>query len=128
MDKKTAAFYSAKADDTAKLYNSAENGVSSNFSKAFPARTSVLDIGCGSGRDLRTLLNMGYDAYGIDPSLEMLKAAVNAFPELKGRTAPGFIPSEKLYFNRKFDCILCTAVLMYITEEHINEAAAAIKK
>lgn len=127
MDKKTAAFYSAQADDTAKLYNSAEKGVSRSFDKAFPARTSVLDIGCGSGRDLHTLLNMGYDAYGIDPSPEMLKAAVNAYPELKERTAIGTIPSDKLFFDKKFDCILCAAVLMHITGEHIDDAAASIK-
>ena len=127
MDKKTADFYSAQADDTAKLYSSAEKGVGKYFSKAFPAGTSVLDIGCGSGRDLHTLLKMGYDAYGIDPSLEMIRAGVNLFPELKTRIAPGIIPSDKLFFNRKFDCILCSAVLMHIVDDYMDDAAFTIK-
>ena len=88
----------------------------------------MLDIGCGSGRDLNTLLSMGYDAYGIDSSPEMIRAAVKADPMLKDRTAEGEIPHEELFFKRKFQCILCSALLMHITDEKIEEAALTLKK
>lgn len=128
MDIKTAQYYKEEAVKSAKLYSTAEKGISIYFESFFPAGSSVLDIGCGSGRDLKILLDMGYDAYGIDASPEMIDAALNTFPELKARIAAGTIPGEKLFFNRKFQCIICSAVLMHITEEFIDEAAASIKK
>ncbi|MBN1641535.1 MAG: NUDIX domain-containing protein [Anaerolineae bacterium] len=35
----------------------------------------VLDVGCGPGRDTAWLVEQGYDAYGVDLSLGMLRAA-----------------------------------------------------
>ncbi len=127
MDSRTAAYYKEQADTVSELYNTAEEGVSIYFERSFPAETSVLDIGCGSGRDLRILLGMGYDACGIDSSPEMIEAAVKSDPKLKERTAEGTIPHEGLFFNRKFQCILCSAVLMHITDETIGDAALTLK-
>ncbi len=128
MDSRTSAYYKEQADNASELYNTAEKGVSIYFERSFPAGTSVLDIGCGSGRDLRTLLSMGYDAYGIDSSPEMINAAVKADPQLKERTAAGGIPHEELFFNRKFECILCSAVLMHIPDKEIENAALTLKR
>ena len=127
MDSRTAAYYKEQAENASELYNTAEKGVSIYFERSFPAGTSVLDIGCGSGRDLRILLDMGYDACGIDSSPEMIKSAVKADPNLKERTAEGTIPGEGLFFNRKFECILCSAVLMHITDKEIEDAALTLK-
>jgi 2-polyprenyl-3-methyl-5-hydroxy-6-metoxy-1,4-benzoquinol methylase len=40
-----------------------------------PANMKVLDIGCGSGRDLAVLARKGFDAYGIDPTSEFVDIA-----------------------------------------------------
>jgi len=32
----------------------------------------ILDVGCGSGRDVKAFRALGYDAYGIDPSPELV--------------------------------------------------------
>ncbi len=127
MDIKTAQYYKEEAVKSAKLYSTAAKGISIYFESFFPAGSSVLDIGCGSGRDLKILLDMGYDAYGIDASPEMIDAALKTYPELKERIASGTVPGDKLFFNRKFQCIICSAVLMHITDEYINDAAETIK-
>ena len=35
----------------------------------------ILDVGCGSGRDLQKFKNLGYEVIGIDASVEMVKKA-----------------------------------------------------
>lgn len=52
MDSRTAEYYSGDVKDTTELYNSAKTGGAGKyFASSFPSGSSVLDIGCGSGRD-----------------------------------------------------------------------------
>jgi SAM-dependent methyltransferase len=128
MDNKTSQYYSSHVKDAVELYNSAaRSGVSKYFAEAFPAGSSVLDIGCGSGRDMAILGDAGYDVYGADASPEMCEEAVKRFPQLKGRVVTGELPADGLYFNRKFDCVLCSALLMHIRDDRIFDAAFTIR-
>jgi len=104
-----------------------KSGVSRYFKEAFIAGSTVLDLGAGSGRDMALLLEMGFDAYGIDASQEMVKSAAEHLPALKDRIICASILSNELFFNREFDGILCSAVLMHITGDWINEAAVCIR-
>jgi SAM-dependent methyltransferase len=40
-----------------------------------PATTTIIDVGCGCGRDARHFASMGHNVLGIDFSMEMLKRA-----------------------------------------------------
>ena len=51
----------------------------------FVAGSRILNVGAGSGRDAAFLSAQGFDAYGVEPSLGLRKAAVNAYPELANR-------------------------------------------
>ncbi|HPJ36329.1 MAG TPA: class I SAM-dependent methyltransferase [Spirochaetota bacterium] len=129
MDRKTAEYYSAHAAELAVRYNSAgEKGIDRWFERVFPAGSSVLDIGCGSGRDMALLSSMGYDVYGVDPSPEMLEEAIRSYPGLQGRIVTGYLPSDIPWFDRKFDCVLCSAVLMHIPDESLEKAARTIRE
>jgi 2-polyprenyl-3-methyl-5-hydroxy-6-metoxy-1,4-benzoquinol methylase len=69
MDSKTAEYYSGHVKDASELYNSAKTGGAGKyFASSFPSGSSVLDIGCGSGRDMAILQSQGYEVYGIDSS------------------------------------------------------------
>ncbi len=128
MDNKTSQYYTSHVKDAVELYNSAtRSGVSRYFGTAFPAGSSVLDIGCGSGRDMSVLSDSGNDVYGVDASPEMCEEAVKRFPQFKGRVVTGELPSDAPYFNRKFDCVLCSALLMHITEDRLFDAAFTIR-
>jgi len=142
MDNKTSEYYSSHVKDAVELYNSAtRSGVSRYFGTAFPAGSSVLDIGCGSGRDMMILAgppkppggglnkeqDMGYDVYGVDASPEMCEEAVMRFPQLKDRIKCAELPCDKPYFGRKFDCVLCSALLMHITDDRLFDAAFTIR-
>jgi 2-polyprenyl-3-methyl-5-hydroxy-6-metoxy-1,4-benzoquinol methylase len=70
---------------------------------------------------------MGFDVYGIDVSQEMASNAVSNYPQLEGRIKCASLPSDELYFNMKFDGILCSAVLMHITDDRLFDAAFCIR-
>ncbi|MEA3451097.1 MAG: class I SAM-dependent methyltransferase [Bacteroidota bacterium] len=55
MDNQTIQFYNENSAKIAERYNSLSDGISKYFSNAFISESKVLDIGCGSGRDLRML-------------------------------------------------------------------------
>jgi len=129
MDKQTKKYYSEKVKDAAELYStSRDGGIQEYFSHAFLPGSRILEIGAGTGRDLNTLLNAGYDAFGIDASEEMVNLAHEKYSILKDRYIQGTIPSDKPYFKDPFDAILCSAVLMHLPDELLLDAAYSIKR
>jgi len=128
MDHRTAEYYTSHVKDATDLYNSAKTGgISNYFASSFPAGSTVLDIGCGSGRDMAILRSQGFDVYGTDPLPEMASHAVKTYPELKDRVKTAEFPADGQYFNMTFDCILCSAVLMHIPDDRIFDAAFTIR-
>lgn len=55
--------------------------------RASPAAGTVVDVGCGPGQVAADLARAGLDVVGVDPSVEMLRIARAAYPDL--RFAPG---------------------------------------
>ena len=85
----------------------------------------VLDVGCGSGRNLVYLLRAGYEVYGVDPD----PGSIAAVRQLASRLAPGLPadnfrvePAEGITFPDAFaDVVLCNAVLHFARDDgHFN--------
>jgi tellurite methyltransferase len=83
---------------------------------------TVLDVGCGKGRNLVYFLKNGFDVYGIDAN----PAAIRAVRELASALNPQ-IPSEHFitgvaehlpYGRNFFDLIICNAVLHFSRDQH----------
>jgi len=78
---------------------------------------TVLDAGCGGGRNLVYFLRNGYDVYGIDPNAE----AVDAVRALSQKLAPinpianfTVATAENLPFDdHSFDLVISSAVLHF---------------
>ena len=128
MDDKTISYYNENAKSVSEEYNRGVSDAGRYFSAVFVPGMKVLDIGCGSGRDIQHLLREGIDAYGVDPSDEMLLVAIKKYPHLKDRITKGGLPNLGTPFNRKYDGIICSAVLMHLCKEELFDAAFAIKK
>jgi tellurite methyltransferase len=86
---------------------------------------SVLDAGCGGGRNLIWFLRSGYEVFGVDEN----PAAVRQVRSLAGQLAPALPPEsfqvagvDALPFpERRFDVVVCSAVLHFARdEEHFN--------
>lgn len=126
MDLQTLAYYSQNADTISQRYESITNGLASSFDAAFKVGARVLDIGCGSGRDMALLLRTDRDAYGLEACPELIAAAHELHPELEQRIAQGALPDCPIPFGGDFDGVLCSAVLMHIEPQNYEACVAFI--
>ena len=119
----TTAFYDAWAADGPEAERSA---ISRHFEAAFAPGARVLDVGCGKGRDVVALLDMGFDAHGVEPNDAMRAAALARDPRLAGRVAAATLPALGTPFGGGFDAIVCCAVLMHLTPDDLPATLAAL--
>ena len=128
MDEQTYNYYQNNAINLFEKYGNEKDGVSKFFSISFFPCSKVLDIGAGSGRDMKKLLDMGHDVLGIEPSEGLRTLALRKYPELSERLIDGRLPELNESFNGEFDGILCSAVLMHIPKEQLFDTAFALKR
>ena len=78
---------------------------------------TILDIGCGSGKDAQRLVDMGYKVTGIDLSEGLLEKARQLHPGIDLRK----MDMRQLDFdNEAFDAIWCNATLLHLNDEDIR--------
>lgn len=132
MDPKTSIFYAQNASKLAEQYASVNNTVKDCLNSVFARSQKILDVGCGTGRDLAFLLSKGKDAYGVDPSQEMLVGAHQTLGVQgvsgEGRLFLGSLPDLSQFSESEFDGILCSAVLMHLPEEELFDAVYALRR
>ena len=75
-DNNTLSYYNTHATDFVKHTVDVEfTGIQDRFLKYIPANGSILDFGCGSGRDTKYFLDKGYSVAAIDGSKELCRLA-----------------------------------------------------
>lgn len=128
MDKLTIEYYALHAAEVARRYEVSPSPLAHLFIESFPSGGRILDIGCGSGRDLAQLHKQGFQPYGVDGTEEFVQLAQILHPELKGRVVQGLLPDLPTPFDGEFDGVLCCAVLMHIDSTELFNAALSIKR
>lgn len=92
---------------------------------------TVLDVGCGGGRNLVYLLQHGYEVYGVDRE----PGAVDAVRALAAELAPGtpadnFVVAraeELPYADDRFDVAICSAVLHFaVNANHFDAMVRSV--
>ena len=124
-DLPTATYYENHAAELFERYESINSRIADYFPVSFPAGASVIDIGAGSGRDLKALLSMGYEACGIEPSDKLRALAIAKEPELEHRLFSGALPS--IQHSTAYDGVLCSAVFMHIPQADQVEALISLR-
>lgn len=128
MDKPTLDYYAHHASEVAQRYEVAPSPLAHRFAESFPSGGRILDIGCGSGRDLAQLHKQGFQPYGVDGTEKLVQLAQMLHPELMGRVVQGLLPDLPTPFDGEFDGVLCCAVLMHIDSTELFNAALSIKR
>ena len=76
MKNSTLDYYNKNADSFFKrTINHIITDTQKSFCEKIPKNGRILDFGCGSGRDSKLFINMGYEVDAIDGSIEICKVA-----------------------------------------------------
>ncbi|MFD7767784.1 class I SAM-dependent methyltransferase [Streptomyces sp. NPDC059787] len=89
------------------------------FDKEIPCAASLLDAGCGHGRDAEYLSSLGHTVHGIDRSEKLLRMARERVP--KSYFVEGDIRSLP-FRDRSFDGLWMNAVLHHLIPPHMLQA------
>lgn len=87
-----------------------------NFLKFVPVGGRILDAGCGSGRDTKYFLSLGYEVTAIDASEEMVKLST----QFTGQETV-LMNFYDLDFQNVFDGIWSIASLLHIPKNRIED-------
>ncbi|MEO2069589.1 MAG: class I SAM-dependent methyltransferase [Desulfurobacteriaceae bacterium] len=130
--KQTIEFYNQYAEKLIEKYEKAEPKKLQTFIlKSLPGRESkILEIGFGSGRELKFLMENGYQVWGVDGAIEFVKLAKKRFPEISNRFFHACLPDLNLPSNylKFFDVIISIAVLMHIPKRFYRQIAKNLAK
>jgi SAM-dependent methyltransferase len=91
-----------------------------------PKDAEVLDVGCGIGRAVPILPDLGIEKYlGIDPSIEQVRVCRSRWPELQFEVSEIRELANK-YPNR-FSGFLLITVLMHIPRRDLSQALGSLR-
>jgi 2-polyprenyl-3-methyl-5-hydroxy-6-metoxy-1,4-benzoquinol methylase len=89
--------------------------VVAEWSQLLPDGATILDIGCGTGVPIsETLIERGFDVYGIDASPSMVAVFQSRFPTNPVQCAA---VDDTDFFNRKFDAVVAWGLFFLLDPE-----------
>ena len=93
------------------------------FLRYLPEQASILDLGCGSGRDILAFKKKGYQVEAIDYSAELVE---------KARELTGIEVRQQSFYdlaeNNKYDGIWACASLLHCERDRLTEVLGLIFK
>jgi len=127
----TQKFYDDNSEKLIIQYdNAAVEHLHMLFEKYINAEDTVLDVGFGSGRDLKFIQTISPNVFGFDSCDAFVQNMVGT--ELEGRVSKGKLPDiniDKFQINvDKFDIVILIAVLMHLNILEIEQSIENIKK
>ena len=115
-DDNAQSFYDSTVDvDMAGLY--------SKFLPVVGDTGRILDLGCGSGRDAKHFIDLGYEVDAIDASKEMVRlASIKSGLEVRHMTFEQFMP------DFQYDGIWACASLLHVEPNDLKKLFVRISK
>lgn len=123
MDKATRLYYEEHAKEYfEKTKCLSVNHLRKTFLSLLPPRAKILDLGCGSGRDLKYFGSLGYEAVGLEQSEALRKHA----QEYSGACVLGGDMLHLPFTEESFDALWCCASLVHFTRTELRQALVEI--
>ena len=121
--KSTIDYYNTHADEYYQSTVAADlDAARKKFAAYLQPEARIIDVGCGSGRDVLAFRDMGFNAEGIDASEELVRLAT----ERLGITANVADMSDWIA-DEAYDGIWCCASLMHLSEEDCEKFFSNLK-
>ena len=126
MKSNTINYYDECASSLISRYESADvSEVQELLLQTFGKNSTLLEIGCGSGRDAAFMVKNSYDVIAVDGSKSMIEEARKIHPELANKLYCKTLPND-LEFNIKFDGIYSIATLMHLSKDDLEKTISKI--
>lgn len=126
MQVNTISYYEENAKSLISCYESADvSEVQKLLLTTFEIKAKLLEIGCGSGRDVSFLTKNGFNVIAIDGSKNMIEEAKKIHPELSKKLFHKTLPNN-LDFDKTFDGIYSIATLMHLSENDLKNTLSKI--
>ena len=121
---KTIDYYNKHAEEfTASTFKVEMESLYAPFLRYLPEQASILDLGCGSGRDTLAFKKKGYQVEAIDYSTELIKKA-RELTNIEVRQQSFYELAE----NNKYDGIWACASLLHCDRDCLPEVMGRIFK
>ncbi|MET0002063.1 MAG: class I SAM-dependent methyltransferase [Candidatus Thiodiazotropha sp.] len=125
---RTIKFYDENANDYIERTRDLDLSVQRNrFLSYLPGNSTILDVGCGSGRDIKEFSSMGYSVVGIDASHSLIEFARKYTKEKCLE-----LSYDDISWVEEFDGIWACASLLHVKklemEKLLNRLCRALKR
>lgn len=123
------------SDETKKSYNTTVNEyvakvdarhpywISDKFTSRLKPGASILDVGCGPGRDAKIFSEMGYKVHGIDFATKMIETAES---RVKSATFE-VMDITQLSVDTKYDAFWASASLLHVPHDKLLKVLKDLK-
>lgn len=124
MDRRTIQYYEDNAETfVSGTLNADMHEARQRFLKQIPLGALILDLGCGSGRDTKAFLELGYKVEAVDGSSELCRRA----SEFTG------IPVKQMLFQvldsvETYDGIWACASILHLPKEELKVTLHRIQR
>ena len=123
-ENETLGYYERNAKAFASWTRAADMAeTQSRFAACLPAGGTVLDFGCGAGRDTKAFLEAGYRVEAVDGS-EKICAAASEYTGIPVRK----MLLQELAERERYDGIWASASLLHLTKGELPEVLGRIER
>ena len=128
-DPGTSAFYDSRAAELALRYErSVRRPLQRRLLRVFRRRQTLLELGCGTGRDAAYLIKRGHAVTALDGSAAMLEQARRLHPQLEGSVVHHCLPARLGFPAGHFDGAYALASLMHLSTGEIPTAFDEVRR
>ncbi len=99
------------------------NALYERFLRYISKGAKILDLGCGSGRDVKAFLDMGYDVDAIDGSEELARLA-SEYTGIQVKC----MDFNQLNENSVYDAVWACASLLHVTSQKLPNNMVRIRR
>lgn len=123
-DSSTIRFYEEHADEYfERTVNANLEHLYGPFLQLVSKAGSILDAGCGSGRDIKVFKKRGYCPFGVDASVKLVQLA-RAYTGVQCEVRR----IQDINFEAEFDAVWACASLLHLPKADLNNALQRLRK
>lgn len=122
-DAATLEFYDVHAPDYSAAGPGGTNRHLSGFIGSLPSNARILDLGCGSGRDAKAMLDAGFDVHATDGSRSMVRQA-----QIRLGQTVRIMRFDELESREEYDGVWASASLLHVPRPELPAILARIHR